>query len=386
MPFLPLFFRQLGETDLGAIAIWTGLTLGVTPGVTAFMAPFWGRLADRFGRKLMILRSLMSFIVVMVAMLWVTHPWQVFALRAAQGFFAGYGALALTMAAESAPPARLAFAIGLIQMAQRLGPAIGPIIGGVAAQLVGLPGAFVVAAGFYALGLLVVWFMYTETPVARAQTASEIPALPVRAFFRLPNFLLLMSVIFSMQFIDRSFGPILSLFLGELGLADERVPLVAGFVFAAAAAAGAAGNLLCAKLLLRTSARTIVSSGAALAALASLVFAARLPLTLVIVAAALLGFGVGVSMTAAFAVAGGRVPSEARATGIGLLNSAQLAGLAVSPPISGLIAAWSIRNVFLINAAALAVLAVIVARRMGGSADALPTAPTGPVPLPTDAS
>ena len=38
-----------------------------------------------------------------------TEAWHVFALRALQGLFAGYGALALTMAADAAPRDRMAF-------------------------------------------------------------------------------------------------------------------------------------------------------------------------------------------------------------------------------------------------------------------------------------
>jgi len=103
MPFLPLYFQQLGVTDVGAIAIWSGLSLGVTPAITAIMAPLWGRLADRYGRKIMVERSLVSFVFVMASMAIVTEAWHVFALRAVQGLFAGYGALTLTMAADSAP-------------------------------------------------------------------------------------------------------------------------------------------------------------------------------------------------------------------------------------------------------------------------------------------
>ena len=67
MPFLPLYFHQLGVEDVGEIAMWSGLSLGVTPALTALLAPFWGRLADRFGRKIMVERSLVSFVVVMAA-------------------------------------------------------------------------------------------------------------------------------------------------------------------------------------------------------------------------------------------------------------------------------------------------------------------------------
>ena len=101
MPFLPLYFEQLGVSDPARVAVWSGVSLGVTPAVTAAMAPIWARMADRFGRKMMVVRSLASFVVIMALMSLVTHPWQVFALRTIQGFFAGYGPIALTMAAES---------------------------------------------------------------------------------------------------------------------------------------------------------------------------------------------------------------------------------------------------------------------------------------------
>ena len=83
MPFLPLYIRQLGVTDVGEIALWTGVSLGVTPALTALLAPFWGRLADRFGRKIMVARSLVSFVVVMAAMAFVTRA--VARVRAARG-------------------------------------------------------------------------------------------------------------------------------------------------------------------------------------------------------------------------------------------------------------------------------------------------------------
>ena len=54
MPFLPLYFQQLGVSDVGEVALWSGLSLGVTPAMTAVLSPFWGRLSDRFGRKIMV--------------------------------------------------------------------------------------------------------------------------------------------------------------------------------------------------------------------------------------------------------------------------------------------------------------------------------------------
>ena len=166
MPFLPLYFAQLGMRDAADIALWSGLSLGVTPGMTALLAPLWGRVADRHGTKFLVLRSLICFVITMVLMGLVTRPWHIFGLRVLQGFFAGYGALAVSMAAQAAPPERMASAIGTVQMAQRLGPAVGPVIGGVLAVAIGIRASFFVSSLFYLAALILVWCWFEEPPQA----------------------------------------------------------------------------------------------------------------------------------------------------------------------------------------------------------------------------
>ena len=122
--------------------------------MTAVSAPLWGRVGDRYGSKMLVIRSLGAFVVTKAAMALVTAPWQLFALRALLGVFAGYGALTVSMAAESVPRERMAAAIGTVQVAQRLGPAIGPVVGGLLAPLVGLRATFFVAALFYLVAVL----------------------------------------------------------------------------------------------------------------------------------------------------------------------------------------------------------------------------------------
>ena len=88
--------------------------------------------------------------------------WQLFALRALLGVFAGYGALTMSMAAQSVPREKMAEAIGTVQTGHRLGPAIGPVIGGILAPLVGLRNAFLVASTFYIAAMLLIIFVYEE--------------------------------------------------------------------------------------------------------------------------------------------------------------------------------------------------------------------------------
>src|SRR6185436_6329002 len=176
----------------------------------------WARVADRYGRKLMVARSLASFVVVMAAMAAVRHPWQVLALRCVLGLFAGYGTLAMTMAAESAPPQHLATAIGWVQTAQRLGPALGPIVGGALAAAVGLRETFVVAAACYLGAFLLVVFGYREhqIPHDRAEPVVSPTFAELRA---VPHFVLYIGLVFGLQLVDRSIGPVLPLYLGEIG-------------------------------------------------------------------------------------------------------------------------------------------------------------------------
>ena len=364
MPFLPLYFRQLGVVDVGDIALWSGLSLGATPALTALLAPFWGRLADRFGRKIMIERSLVSFVIVMGTMAFVTKAWHVLALRCVQGFFAGYGALTLTMAADLAPRDRMASAIGIVQTAQRLGPALGPIIGGIVAQLVGLRHAFLVTAAFYLIALLLVFFMYDETEVQHAAAARPGGRVAFRNVLAFENFVLLMAVIFGLQFVDRSLGPVLPLFVADLGTPADRVPLVSGVMFSIAAGAAALGHHFCSRLLRRTTARMVIGTSGAIGAFGALGYAVAGGTGLLFVATPVFGIAIGAAMTAAYTAAGTVVPPSARGAGFGLLTTASLIGLALSPIVSGFLAATSIRAVFLLDAVALTSLAAVVSRVM----------------------
>ena len=361
MPFLPMFIGQLGVSDVGQVALWTGFSLGITPGLTALLSPVWGRLADRFGRKIMVERSLVSFMVLMAAMALATRAWHVLALRAAQGLFAGYGSISIAMAAESAPRDRMPQAIGLVQTAQRLGPGVGPVIGGVLWHFVGIRAAFLVTAAFYAVGLLLVFFVYDErsTHAAPAEPHDR-GRVTFRSVLAFENFILLMAVIFGIQFVDRSFGPILPLYIEQVGVTHGRVPLVAGVLFSIMACTGALGHHFCGRLLTWLPARTVVAGGAGLAAFGCALLGATGKPAIMVAASALVGIGIGTAMTAAYAAAGLVIPSGAHGTGFGVLTSASLTGMAVSPIVAGFLGATGIRAVFAVDVALMALLALTV--------------------------
>ena len=191
------------------------------------------------------------------------------------------------------------------------------------------------------------------------------------------NFILLLAVVFGLQFVDRSFGPILPLYVSDLGTPVDRVPLVSGVLFSIAAGFAAVGNNLCGGLMRRTSPRAVIAGSAGAAAAGTLVYCLAGSTPLLVCGTVIFGLGIGVATTAAYTAATGIVPAGARGAGFGLLTTASLIGLAISPIASGLLGAVNIRAVFLLDTIALVVLAGLV-RRVMVSSPATMTAPPAP--------
>lgn len=359
MPFLPLYIRELGVSDVADIALWTGLTLGATPAVTAISAPLWGRVGDRYGSKLLVIRSLTAFVLTKAAMGLVTAPWQLFALRALLGVFAGYGALTVSMAAESVPRERMAAAIGTVQVAQRLGPALGPIVGGVLAPIVGLRATFFFASAFYVVAVLLIAIAYREPRTRQARAATRGLVDVFRELAATPGFWMVFVVILALQLVDRSFGPILPLYVERLVPASQ-VPFIAGVLFSVAAVFAAIGHRVASPLLEQYTPRLLIA-GSALATAAGLLLLIAVPsIAAFAVALAVAGAAIGVGMTAAYTSGGALLPPDAHATGFGLMMTASLIGLAASPIVAGFISGPDLAVVFEADVALLVVLAAVV--------------------------
>jgi len=362
MPFLALRFQGLGVHDTREVALWTGFTLGVTPAVAAACAPLWGRVGDRFGNKLLVQRSLLFCVFVMTAMGLATQPWQLFVLRALQGLFAGYGPLTIAMAAQSAPRDKMAHAIGLVQTSQRVAPAVGPVVGGVLAQAVGLRNSFFVAGAVYGLAFLLVTVLYRETTHAAVREAARRVRVPMREILSIRNLTLLMGVIFGLQLTERSLGPVLLLHVEALGFASAAV--FVGVLFSLLSVAGALGHQIAASALARAPARRVIATAIVVAALGLAWFTVSSAGWALMAGILAVGIGVGVAMTAAFTAAGASIPPHAHSTSFGFLTGASLTGTAVGPVLGGLVAARSITGVFVLGVVILTGLAFTVRRLM----------------------
>src|SRR6476646_7081278 len=162
-PIMPLLLPELGVQTEAGINLWAGILSGSTSFVAAFASPLWGSVADRHGRKLMLLRSSLAIGVFTALMGVAANVWQFFAFRALMGVFAGFSSAAIALVASQVPEGRLGYCLGWLSTGQLVGSLVGPIIGGLLADISGsyrIPFYCTAATIFVAMGL--VWFIVQE--------------------------------------------------------------------------------------------------------------------------------------------------------------------------------------------------------------------------------
>lgn len=362
LPFLPLFVRELGVADAEKAALWAGVLIGIAPLLAGLLAPVWGRLADRYGHKPMALRALGAYVVLLTLSAQVTSVAQLFALRAGIGLFGGIGPLGLAMATAHAPRDQTGRAVGLVQAAQILSAAIGPFVGGALADTVGFRATFLVTAAACGVAFFLVLLFYEDGPRAASSTEGVERARFAEAL-RLPGVAGLLAILFLVNFIGRSFTPILPMQLGELGVSPARLSLMTGLLislYSVAAALSATG-------LGRLSRRHPPGRLLALSLLGGAVTV--LPMALVdrfapmLVCAVLLGLASGGALTLCYTIGGLAVPGDQRGAAFGFFSGAALFGGAVSPSVAGLLAHFGLRSIYWVNAALFVLLALAVASR-----------------------
>lgn len=368
LPFLPLYVRELGvERDEDA-ALWAGVLIGVSPLLAGLLAPFWGRLADRHGQKPIVLRALGAYVLLLLLSAAVTSVYQLLALRIGIGLFGAIGPLGLSMATALAPREETGRAVGLVQAAQILAAAVGPLAGGLLADAIGIPLTFVATAVLCAAALVLVAALYQEGPGA-ASPAS--PRGRLADVLRLPQVGSLLVVLFLVNFIGRSFTPILPLHLLVLGVPQGRVASGTGLLIAAYSLAAALSATALGRASRAFSPRGLLA-GALLGGAVTV-----LPMALVpsfagfLGLAVLLGLATGGCLTLCYTMGGMRVPEGQRATAFGFFSGAALFGGAISPSVAGLLARLDLRAIYYVDTALFLLLAASLARSAPASAPAV---------------
>lgn len=233
IPFLPLYVEQLGVTDPSALTLWSGLIFSVTFLISAIVSPMWGSLADRKGRKLMLLRASLGMGVVIFLQAFVTDVWQLFALRALMGLTSGYIPNAMALVATQVPRERSGWALSMVTTAQICGVIMGPLMGGFLADWVGLRAVFLITSGLLLTSFLITFFLIKEGGQRDVKKEDKLSGSMV--FRTLSNPGLIISLFITtmvIQLCNGSISPILTLFVRQLEPDVENIAFISGVVAA----------------------------------------------------------------------------------------------------------------------------------------------------------
>ena len=405
LPFLPYYVQELGVTGLEQVAFWAGLLTTAQSTSMALVAPLWGSLADRYGRKMMVVRAMFGGAVIICLMGFSRNVYQLTILRAIQGALTGTVSAAMTLVAGGTPPERRGFAIGTLQMATYLGHSVGPLLGGLIADSMGYRMTFWVTSGLLLVAGVLVTALVEERHVP-PQAEEEAAARPAvahtaerRQRTRLWDGLVMvlhtqaLMAVFGvrvlMRVAARIVGPVTALYVQQLAGPGAKVASLTGTISGFASATGAVGAVVLGRMGDRIGYRRIlVFCGTAATILYALQSQVRTPVQFLVLRV-LVGAAMGGILGAVSALLAANAP-EGRFGAVYGLNTSVVAGAGALAPMLGaaLTATWGLSSAFL-GAALLYGVATVVAmivvpahRARAGDKDHEPDAPAKRSPSP----
>ncbi|MCC7355335.1 MAG: MFS transporter [Anaerolineae bacterium] len=247
MPFIPYYVQQLGVTDIKEAGLWAGLVTSAQAVSMALMAPVWGALSDRYGRKLMVMRASFAGAVVMTMMGFVTNVQQLLVLRFVQGIFTGTVSATTTLVASTVPRERSGMALGSLQTAVFLGVSLGPLLGGVTGDAFGYRPSFWITGGLlFISGVLVAIFVHEGFQPAKdvVQDGRGGYGKAVQSVLASGGLLALFATRILLRIGSNALGPVLPLFVQTLLPPGAPVATTAGIIAGASALGSAVGSPL----------------------------------------------------------------------------------------------------------------------------------------------
>jgi len=278
LPLLPLYIAALGVRGEGETRIWAGLVFSVPSVTMAIFGPIWGALSDRYGRKPMVVRAMLSGAVLITLMGVVKNVWQLMLLRALQGMLTGTVTAATTLVATTAPRERSGYALGMLQTSIYAGASVGPLLGGVVADAFGYRTAFWITGGLLLLAALAV-LLFVKEPASPQDSVSE-PAVAAKSpsvwwgrvwahlapVLGSAPLLFVLAIRLLMRLASGLSRPTLPLFVEMIVPSSARVATITGLVSGINAVAGAVGGRELGRLGDRVGYRPILA-GCALASI-----------------------------------------------------------------------------------------------------------------------
>lgn len=232
MPFLSLYVDTMGNFSHDQLSLYSGLAFAATYLVTALASPFWGKLADRTGRKLMLVRASAGMAIVFFLMGLVTNVWELIALRLLQGVFSGYISNANALIATQVPKDKSGQALGTLVTGNVSGTLLGPLLGGILASLFSYRITFFITGGLLLSVFLLTLLLVHEDfkPVAKTMMLSTRGVIK-----RLTNSKLVFGMFITTMIIqaaNNSIAPILALYVRQIMNDSPATTFYSGIVAA----------------------------------------------------------------------------------------------------------------------------------------------------------
>jgi len=228
IPFLPLFLPKIGVHH--HLEMWSGLLFSSSFLAGAIASPYWGKVADKYGRKPMIIRAGFFLFLIYTLTAFVTNPYELLTLRIMQGLLTGFIPGTIALIGTNTPNEKVGYALAMISTATASGGILGPLLGGGLAELLSNRWAFASAGILVLLSTILVIFWVKEekfTPSkSRGSVLSDIKiALTNRQF----TLVLLLTLITTCSLM--TIEPILPLYITQLNGASQNTAFLTGLVF-----------------------------------------------------------------------------------------------------------------------------------------------------------
>ena len=360
LPFLPLYVQRLGIKGDEESAFWAGICTAATATTLFLFSPLWGFLADRYGRKPMVLRSMFSAAVILAAMGFAQNVWQLAALRALQGCLTGTVTASTALVASVAPRNRSGYALGMMQSAVFVGAAVGPLIGGVLSEFLGYRAAFIGSGVLLLAGGLLVHFAAREdfTP-HRLLDRSERGTF--RQVFAATGFVAVVFTLLAVRFANHVAAPVFPILVKRLWGANEGVTFLTGGIYAAAGVAVffSAGRF--GRLGQRWGHKPLLFTFALGAGVISILYVPATTVSEVFVLRVLFGVAAAGLMASGNTLIHERVEDRNIGKAYGVTSSVAALGMALGPLTGGYLAlSAGLRTPFMVTAVLFVLTAVLI--------------------------
>lgn len=351
LPFMPFYIQELGVIDPDMVKMYSGL-LSTAPAISmAVMSPVWGFLADRYGRKLMLLRAMFFASFIIAAMGIAANANQLIALRFAQGAFTGTITASSALVACGTPDNKLSYSLGLLSSSTFIGYSLGPIIGGFFAEYVGYRPSFWMGGGMLFLDFLLVLFLVKEAGefkkpdknvTVERRKISSISLILTKVV--IPMLITLLFV----RIARTVFAPYLPLFVQEMRSMIEGSARVTGIISGTTGLATAVAGLTLSRLGDRYKKPKVICILLILSIILSLPLIAANNLLVFAVLYGLFFFAIGGVEPVLMSHLSEHTPAERRGMLFGVLGFTSSIGWCISPTIGSLISInYSLKTIFL---------------------------------------